>query len=116
MRYGIQPRRGDLFFADLSDAGNGAKRGKRPVIVIQNNVGNANGSSVIAAVITSATKRTLPTHVALDKRHGLRKPSTATLEDIVTIDKRCLLDYLGTVVNTEAEKQLDKAIKVSLGL
>lgn len=112
----LQPRRGDIFFADLRDAGNGSKRGYRPVIILQNNLGNANGGSVIVATITSAKKRPLPTHVALGVRHGLKKPSTAVLEDILTIDKSNLSNYLGTVVNTEAEAQLDKAICVSLGL
>lgn len=112
----LQPRRGDIFFADLRDAGNGSKRGYRPVIVIQNNIGNANGSSVIVAIITSSTKKPLPTHVYLNQKHGLKKPSTAVLEDIITIDKQKLCNYLGTVVNTDAEKQLNKAIRISLGL
>lgn len=115
-RIGLQPRRGDIFFADLSEAGNSSKRGHRPVIVIQNNVGNANSGSVIVAAITSSPKRPMPTHVALDERHGLRRPSTAVLEDIITIDKKYLSNFLGTVINTEAERQLDKAIRVSLGL
>ena len=112
----LQPRRGDIFFADLSDAGNGSKRGYRPVIILQNNKGNANSGSVIVATITSVAKRTLPTHVRLGQQHDLKKPSTAVLEDSLTIDKMYLSNYLGTVINTDAEKQLDKAICVSLGL
>lgn len=112
----MQPRRGDIFFADLSKAGNGSKRGSRPVIVIQNNKGNINSGSVIVAIITSVDKRPLPTHVHLGVRHGLKKPSTAVLEDILTIDKQFLLNYLGTVINTDAERELDRAICVSLGL
>lgn len=109
-----QPRKGDIFFADLTDAGNGAMRGFRPIIIIQNNVGNIYSSSVIAAIITSAEKKELPTHVHLSCRHGLIKPSVATLEDIVTIPKDKLIRHLGTVVNTDAEEELNKAIKVSL--
>lgn len=112
----FQPRRGDIFYADLRDAGNGAKRGVRPVVVIQNNAGNANGGTVIVATITSVKKKSLPTHVRLNERHGLKRPSTAILEDILTIDKSRLLNHMGTVVNTEAEKQLNKAIEISLGL
>lgn len=112
----IQPRRGDIFFADLREQGNDAKRGCRPVIVIQNNKGNVNSGSVIVATITSAKKKPLPTHVYLNQKHGLKKPSTASLEDILTIDKKCLTNYLGTVINTEAEKKLDEALKISLGL
>lgn len=112
----LQPRRGDIFFADLREQGNDSQRGCRPVIVIQNNKGNANSSSIIVATITSAKKKPLPTHVQLTAQHGLKRTSTATLEDILTIDKRHLTNYLGTVINTEAEKKLDDAIKISLGL
>ncbi len=112
----MQPRRGDIFYADLRNEGNGGKRGCRPVVIIQNDKGNVNGNSVIVAVVTSAKKKPLPTHVFLGRQHGLKKPSIATLEDILTIDKRCLSDYLGTVVNTEADKYLDRAIRISLGL
>lgn len=112
----VQPRRGDIFYADLRNEGNGGKRGCRPVVIIQNDKGNVNGSSVIVAIVTSAKKRALPTHVFLGRQHGLKKASTATLEDILTIDKHCLHEYLGTVVNTEAEKYLNKAIRISLGL
>lgn len=112
----LQPRRGDIFYADLRSEGNGGKRGCRPVVIIQNDKGNVNGNSVIVAIVTSAKKKPLPTHVFLGRQHGLRKPSIATLEDILTIDKHCLSDYLGTVINTEAEKYLDRAIRISLGL
>lgn len=112
----LQPRRGDIFYADLSGQGNNSQRGCRPVIILQNNKGNINSGSVIVATITSVKKRPLPTHVPLYQRHGLKKPSTAVLEDILTIDKQCLSNYLGTVINTEAERQLDEAIRISLGL
>lgn len=111
---GFQPRRGDIFFADLSNIS--SKRGCRPVIVIQNDIGNINSSTVIVATITSSHKKQLPTHISLDRRHGLKKPSVATLEDILTINKSCLINYLGTVINTDAEKQLDRSIRISLGL
>ncbi len=84
--------------------------------MIQNDVGNINSGSVIVASITSARKKLMPTHVELDQRYGLKKPSTATVEDILTIEKSRLTNYLGTVVNTEAEKRLNKAIRISLGL
>lgn len=84
--------------------------------MIQNNMGNINSSSVIVASITSTRKKSLPTHVGLDQCHGLKKPSTATVEDILTIEKSRLTNFLGTVVNTEAEKRLNKAIRISLGL
>lgn len=115
-RESVQPRRGDIFYADLRNEGNGGKRGCRPVVVIQNDKGNSNGNTVIVAIVTSSQKKPLPTHVALGEQYGLRKPSIATMEDILTIDKRCLSGYLGTVLNTEAEKRVDRAIRISLGL
>ncbi len=113
----VQPRRGDIFYADLRNEGNGGKRGCRPVVIIQNDKGNVNGNSVIVAVVTSAKKETaahsrFPWQTAWSEE----APSIATLEDILTIDKRCLSDYLGTVINTEADKYLDRAIRISLGL
>lgn len=112
----LQPRRGDIFYADLRDMGSDSQRGFRPVIVIQNNIGNANGSSVIVAAITSSRKKRLPTHVQLGPQHGLKQESTAVLEDILTIDKSHLSNYLGTVVNTKAEQQLNQALRISLGI
>jgi len=102
--------------ADLSHDPLNNKNGKRPVVIIQNDQGNANSGSVIAVIVTASHKKQLPTHVALYPRHGLRRPSTALCEHIITIDKGRLLNLMGTVVNTEAEQQIDKALKVSLAL
>ena len=112
----MQPRRGDIFMADLARDPLSRKSGIRPVIVIQNDLGNSNSRSVIVVVVTSRKKKGLPTHVQLYPRHGLRRPSTALCEHILTIDKTCLMNYMGTIVNTEAERMLDEALKVSLGL
>lgn len=112
----MQPRRGDIFFADLREHGGEGGKECRPVIIIQNDKGNANGCSVIVAVITGAKKKPLPTHVRLSTKHGLKVDSTAKLEDIQTIRKERLIRYIGTVVNTEAEDDLDRAIEISFGL
>lgn len=112
----MQPRRGDIFMANLTDDPLNRKSGKRPVIIVQNDVGNAYSGSVIAAIITSGPKKQLPTHVKLYQRHGLKKPSTILCEHIITIEKERLLDYIGTTINTNAENQMDKALKVSLAL
>ena len=111
-----QVKRGEIYYADLSPVVGSEQDGTRPVLVIQNDTGNKFSPTTIVAAITSSPKRQMPTHVALDERHGLRRPSTAVLEDIITIDKKYLSNFLGTVINTEAERQLDKAIRVSLGL
>lgn len=112
----MQPRRGDIFMSDLARDPLSQKSGKRPVVIVQNDMGNANSGSVIAVIVTSSRKKRLPTHVTLYPRHGLRKQSTALCEHIVTIDKSCLLNLMGTTINTDAERQLDEALKVSLAL
>ena len=112
----VQPRRGDIFMADLARDPLTKQSGLRPVVIIQNDRGNANSSSVIAVIITGSHKKWLPTHVPLFPRHGVKRPSTALCEHIITIEKSCLLNRLGTIVNTGAERQLDAALRISIGL
>lgn len=112
----MQPRRGDIFMVDLVRDPLSRQSGKRPVVIVQNDAGNANSGSVIAVIVTSSQKKKLPTHVPLYPRHGLRRPSTALCEHIITIDKGCLLNHMGTIVNTDAIRQLDEALKISLAL
>ncbi len=112
----MQPRRGDVFMADLARDPLNYQSGKRPVVIVQNNMGNANSGSVIAVIVTASHKKSLPTHVTLYQSHGLRRKSTALCEHIVTVDKSCLLNYMGTTVNTEAGRQIDEALKISLAL
>lgn len=112
----VQPRRGDIFMADLARDPLTRQSGVRPVVIIQNDRGNANSGSVIAVIVTSSHKKKLPTHVHLYPRHGVKRPSTALCEHIITIKKSCLLNHLGTIVNTDAECQLDDALRVSIGL
>lgn len=112
----IQPRRGDIFMADLVRDPIYRKHGLRPVLIVQNDKGNMYSGSIIAVPITSRRKKLLPTHVRLDRRHGLKKPSTALCEHIMTIEKRLLLDYMGTIVNTDAKQLVDTALRISLQL
>lgn len=102
--------------ADMSSHRTDCACGVRPVLIVQNNKGNEYSSSYIVAIITSKAKKYLPTHFILSSRCGLRKNSTVLCEHLVTLDKSMLLDYIGTIVNTEDEKKLDKALKVSLQL
>lgn len=109
-------RRGDIYMADLSSHHIDYDCGVRPVIIVQNNKGNAHSTSYIAAVVTSKPKKYLPTHIRLESKCGLRKNSTVLCEHLVTVKKEMLLDYIGTVINTDDEKKLDKALEVSLQL
>lgn len=109
-------RRGDIYIADFTRNGIDDVHKVRPVIIVQNNVGNSYSTSYIAALITSKPKKDLPTHIKLGNENGLRKNSTVLCEHLVTISRDMLMKYLGTIVNTEEEKNLDKALHVSLQL
>ena len=113
----MQIRRGDIFYADLSPVVGSEQGGLRPVLIIQNDVGNRYSPTVIAAAITSQTgKARLPTHIELAARqYGLPKDSVVLLEQIRTIDKKRLREHMGRL----DEKQMtlvDEAIAVSFGL
>ncbi len=116
MSKNLQPRRGDIFMADLSRDPLTRHSGVRPVVIVQNDQGNVSSGSVIAVIVTSSHKKRLPTHVPLFPRHGVKKPSTALCEHIITIDKSCLLNHLGTIVNTDAERRINTALRISIGL
>ena len=89
--------RGDLFYADLSPVKGSEQGGIRPVLVIQNDTGNRHSPTVIVAAITSrTTKAAIPTHVSLDKTLcGLKQDSTVLTEQIRTIDRSRLKEYIG---------------------
>lgn len=108
----LKIKRGQVYYADLSPVIGSEQGGMRPVVVIQNDIGNAHAPTIIVACITSIqTKRKLPTHVDIP----LFKDSIILAEQIKTIDKRRLKNLIAEVdVNTMA--QVDKAIKISLGV
>jgi mRNA interferase MazF len=111
----IKVSRGDIFYADLAGAIGSEQGGIRPVLVLQNNVGNLYSPTIIAAPITGKKKRLdLPTHVDLGKSFGLTKASVVMLEQLRTLDKVRLGRYVGTV-DEAAMKQIDYAYGASIG-
>ena len=110
-------RRGDIFYADLSPVVGSEQGGLRPVLIIQNDVGNRYSPTVIAAAITSRMGKTkLPTHIDIyADRVGLQKDSVILLEQIRTIDKRRLRSKMGSLGEKEMHR-VDGAIAVSFGL
>ena len=110
-------RRGDIFYADLSPVVGSEQGGIRPVLIIQNDMGNRHSPTVIAAAITSQmNKAKLPTHIELLNPHcGLTKDSVVLLEQIRTLDKRRLRERMGRLDDRMME-QVDTAIAVSFGL
>ncbi len=109
-------RRGDIFYADLSPVVGSEQGGMRPVLIVQNNIGNKYSPTVIAAAITSQTsKARLPTHIEVLASSGLAKDSVILLEQIRTIDKRRLRDKMGHL-DDDTMLKVNDAINVSFGL
>ena len=110
-------KRGDIYYADLSPVIGSEQGGIRPVLIIQNDIGNKYSPTVIAAAITSQKdKARLPTHIQLDGLGcGLAKDSVVLLEQVRTIDKKRLKEKMGTL-DVGSMDRVNKALTVSFGL
>ena len=110
-------RRGDIFYADLRPVIGSEQGGVRPVLIIQNDVGNRHSPTVICAAITSQmNKAKLPTHVELDSRkYDLVKDSVVLLEQIRTLDKKRLKEKIGHMTEDDMKK-VNKSLLISLNL
>lgn len=110
-------KRGEIYYADLSPVVGSEQGGVRPVLIIQNDVGNRYSPTVIAAAITSQRdKASLPTHIMVDSANcGLSKDSIVLLEQVRTIDKKRLKERMGSL-DSVSMNRVDKALSVSFGL
>jgi mRNA interferase MazF len=110
-------RRGEIYYADLSPVVGSEQGGMRPVLIVQNDVGNRYSPTVIAAAITSQqNKARLPTHIEIEARtYGLSKNSVVLLEQVRTLDKRRLRERMGCL-DEKVMQRVDGAIAISLGL
>lgn len=110
-------KRGDVYFADLSPVRGSEQGGQRPVLIVQNNVGNKYSPTVIVAAITAKiTKAKLPTHVEVEASQvGLLKDSVILLEQVRTIDKTRLIQKLGQL-EEDVMLKVNEALIISLGL
>lgn len=110
-------RRGEIYYADLSPVVGSEQGGVRPVLIVQNDVGNRHSPTVIAAAITSQKEKAkLPTHISLNADTcGLAKDSVVLLEQIRTIDKRRLKERMGEIDSTSMSK-INDALTISFGL
>ena len=109
-------KRGDMFYADLPQGVGSEQSGYRPVIILQNDVGNKHSTTVIVAPLTSVsnTKAKLPTHYVMKAENGLEKPSIVLLEQIHTIDKQRLQKYIGKA-SDKALAGIEYSLAISLG-
>ena len=109
-------KRGDIYYADLSPVIGSEQGGVRPVLIIQNDIGNRYSPTVIAAAITSQQEKSnLPTHIKLNASCGLAKDSIVLLEQVRTIDKQRLKEKMGALDVPSMDK-VDRALSVSFGL
>lgn len=110
-------KRGDIFYADLSPVIGSEQGGIRPVIIMQNDIGNKYSPTVIVAAITSQiNKAKLPTHVEISsEEYGLNRDSVVLLEQIRTLDKRRLKEKIGHMTDRDMKK-VNRALSVSLSL
>lgn len=107
--------RGDLYLADLGTPVGSQQGGVRPVVVRQNNVGNYYAPTITVAPLTSKMKKAdQPTHYTLRKAYGLQKDSVVLAEHVMTLDKCCLVRYLGRVTSKEM-RGIDEAVRVQFG-
>ena len=110
-------RRGEIYYADLSPVVGSEQGGVRPVLIVQNDVGNKYSPTVIAAAITSQKEKSkLPTHIEINAQNcGLAKNSVVLLEQIRTIDKKRMKERMG-MLDEDAMYQVNSALSISFGL
>lgn len=108
--------RGDIYYADLSPVVGSEQGGLRPVLIVQNDIGNRHSPTVIAAAITSKQdKARLPTHISVGAGCGLSRDSVVLLEQIRTLDKRRLREKMGQL-DKGSMNAVNSALSVSFGL
>lgn len=112
----MEVKRGEIWYADLGSREGSEQRGVRPVLIIQNDKGNTHSPTVIAASMTDAKKRYMPTHMnVLCSMTGMKKNTVVMLEQIHTIDKSKLRNLIAELPE-EKMQEADDLIKLSLGL
>ena len=109
-------KRGDIFYADLGEVVGSEQAGLRPVVIIQNNMGNKYSKTVIVLPITSKVKKDLPTHVKISgNNYGLEKDSVILVEQIRTLDKTRLKERIGRIDKNVLD-EIKQALIISCGL
>lgn len=109
--------RGDLYYYDFGEKEGSIQSGIRPVLVVQANEFNTNAPTIIVAAITTVMKkRYLPSHIILGESFGLKKPSMVLLEQIQTVNKIDLLDYIGTIDDERIIRLINNTLKKTFGL
>ena len=109
------PKRGDIYYAELETGVGSEQMGKRPVLILQNNIGNKCSPTIVAAIITTNLKRKMPTQILFYNEEILPFKSKICLEQIKTLDKSRLGTYCGNI-NGEIMEEVEQALRISLGM
>ena len=116
MKHTLNVKRGDIYYADLNPVVGSEQGNMRPVIIVQNDTGNAHSPTTQIIPLTAQTQKgRLPTHVPISKTHGLTVDSIALIEQLRTIDKSRLGSYIGSI-GAKEQSAIDKALFVSFGI
>lgn len=108
-------KRGDVFFADLDPVVGSEQGGIRPVLVVQNNIGNRYSPTLVVLPLSTAKKNYLPTHIHICGSKSLPKDSIVLAEQIRTIDRYRLREYVGSL-DKEIMDEINRAMKISIGV
>ena len=111
-------QRGEIYLADLGEGVGSEQKGVRPVLIVQNNRGNKYSPTVTVLPITTKIHKSsgLPTHVIIDGKGGLKEKSATIAEQIITIDKTRLIEYMGTLDDKFMRDNIDDSILVQLSI
>lgn len=109
-------KRGDIYLLNLKNPNGSVQAGIRPVVIIQNDVGNLYSPTTVVCSISSAKKKWLPTHLFISKSGGLRKNSIVLCEQIFTVNKTDLKQQIGAITNNRILGRLNRCIRLSLGI
>ncbi len=109
---------GEIYYCDFGKSKGSVQAKLRPVLIIQNNVGNENGPTTVVAAISSVIKKMyMPTHIVLDKTCGLKEKSIVMLEQIRTVDKATeLKECIGKIQDTETKEAIKRGLAIELGV
>ncbi len=116
MQTKLNLRRNEIYMARLPVTSTCVQYGRRPVLIVQNDVGNAKSPTTIVAPLTSRTKKPMPTHVLLGEEVGLYVDSVVMCEQLITLSKTTLEEYIGQVTDEQSINEINEALKCSLGL
>ena len=108
-------KRGDIFYADLDPVVGSEQGGIRPVLVVQNNIGNRHSPTLVVLPLSTAKKNYLPTHIHICGSKSLPRDSIVLAEQIRTIDRYRLREYVGSL-DKETMDEINRAMKISIGV